>query len=418
MNAKISVSLAAALAAAAASADLMDRERGIKIGERLTLEPRVSFSYTYDSNVDSSKHSRSGSMWNVNPNLSAVYLGDGWNVKFDVHYMYHAYNHYSSQLNSSTYGERLSFDWADSLPNEPGWRVLFAEKFDRIAQDDDMSNDGGRGIGRDRKQFTAEGVVERRLNSWLHANVNASYYFLEYDNNVKKYAPLYGWKRAQVGGEIGAMASKWTDFILSGGYQWFWQDNDRDYYNHISERIGKRVNGESTGWYVMGGIATRATEKLAYRILGGYSRFDFSKGAHEEGGFTYQASLDYQADAENTLHFMMLASSYYQPSEREFGSATKVYNFTAGVAKGLVRNKLRATVDFAYRHETHEYVQYLEDDYDSDIWTGRIGLAYSICRFVSIFGRVEYQSQETSRASRNGYDYDRWRGTVGFSLSY
>ena len=43
----------------------MDRENGIKVGQRMTLKPYVSFSYTYDSNVDSGRHSKAGSQWSV-----------------------------------------------------------------------------------------------------------------------------------------------------------------------------------------------------------------------------------------------------------------------------------------------------------------------------------------------------------------
>ena len=43
-----------------ASADVVDRPTGFKIGERMTLRPYVSLSYTYDSNVDSAKHAKDG----------------------------------------------------------------------------------------------------------------------------------------------------------------------------------------------------------------------------------------------------------------------------------------------------------------------------------------------------------------------
>ena len=414
MNKRLLFSVAAASTAAVATAGVMDREKGLKIGERLTLLPSVSFSYTYDSNVDSSKHSRSGSQWSVNPGLHTIYLGDEWKLDFDIYYTYHAYSRYTSQLDSSTYGERLRFDWADSAPDEAGWRVLFSEKFDQISQDDDMSNHDGRGIGRDRKQLTVEGVIERRLNSRLHADVNASYYYLDYDNNVKKYAPMYGWKRTLVGGEAGYMASKWTDLLVAANYMWLNQDNDRNYGGHLSEARGKHIGSKSDGWTVMGGVATRATEKLAYKLMGGYSRFEYGDGVKDLGGFVYQANADWQMDADNTLHMMLVAASYYQPSEREYGSAIKVYNVSYGLGKGFIRNKLRGTLDLSYRKETHEYSEFREDDYDVDVWTGRVGLSYVINRFLSVYARLEYQNQDAD----NRYDYDRWRGTVGFMLSY
>ena len=49
-----------------------------------------------------------------------------------------------------------------------------------------MSDHSGRGIGRDRKTFQAAAVVERRINEHLHAAIDASYYMLDYENNLKK----------------------------------------------------------------------------------------------------------------------------------------------------------------------------------------------------------------------------------------
>ena len=173
-----------------ASADVVDRPSGFKIGERMTLRPYVALSYTYDSNVDSAKHAKDGSTWVVNPGLGAEYKGDNWEIAGRAWYRYHAYNRYSNQLNESSFGENLTFKWADSLPNEKGWSVLLSESFAQIAQDDDMTEHSGRGIGRDRKTFQAAAIVERRINEHLHAALDASYYMLDYDNDVKEYAPL------------------------------------------------------------------------------------------------------------------------------------------------------------------------------------------------------------------------------------
>ena len=230
MNAKLSAfatTLVVSASVLTASADAIDRPNGFKIGERMTLRPYVSLSYTYDSNVDSTKHAKDGSSWVVNPGLGAEYKGENWEIAGRAWYRYHAYNHYSKQLNTSSYGETLTFKWADSLPNEKGWSVLLSESFTQISQDDDMSNYSGRGLGRDRKTFQTAGIIERRINERLHAALEASYYLLDYDNDVKKYAPLYGWKRALVGGEAGYAASKWTDIILAANYGWYWDREDR-----------------------------------------------------------------------------------------------------------------------------------------------------------------------------------------------
>ena len=404
--------------ALAGVSDEMDGPSGIQCGTRLTLKPYVALSYTYDSNVDSTKHSKAGSQWIVNPGLDARYLGGNWDIEGSVWYQYHAYNRYVNELNSSSFGERLKLDWMNSAPNEKGWRLQFVERFQQISQDDDMSNHGGRGVGRDRKEFQVDGIVERRINETMHAAALANYYLLDYDNDVSKYAWLYGWKRAVAGGEAGWAPTKWTDFIVHANYQWYWQDNDFDGDMRNTYTRGKAIRSNSKGYSVMAGLATRATDRITYRLLGGWSRFEYGEGVKDIDGFTYQVSAKWVVD--ESLSLMLLGSSYYQPSEREYGSCIKVNSVSIGVGKTFIPGKLNGTLDLAYRNESHEYTEYAEDDYDDNIWTARVGINYTLNRYMHLFGRVEYQSDETSGGGVSGhlYDYDRWRGTVGMRLTY
>ena len=413
MNAKLfafATTLVVSASVLTASADVIDRPNGFKIGERMTLRPYVSLSYTYDSNVDSAKHGKDGSTWVVNPGLGAEYKGENWEIAGRAWYRYHAYNRYSSQLNESSFGESLTFKWADSLPNERGWSVLLSESFTQIAQDDDMSNYSGRGLGRDRKTFQTAGIIERRINERLHAALEASYYLLDYDNDVKKYAPLYGWKRALVGGEAGYAASKWTDIIIAANYGWYWQDN-------IPTNV--RYSDESRGWSVMGGIGTRATERIEYRILTGWSRFEYADGdAKDINGWTYQVSGKWKIS--DRWNMMLLAASYYQPDERETCAAIRVDSISWGLAHSMVRGKLNATLDLNYRREKHDYTVSRDYSYDDDIITARLGLNYTLNRFLQLFGRIEYQTLMCDGGNVRGhnYDYDRFRGTVGMRLTY
>ena len=418
MKSKFAFALSAAsLASATLAADGdMARPQGIKIGDRMTLRPYVSLSFTYDSNVDQTKHSDAGSQWIVNPGLNIDYKGDNWTVEGGAWYQYHAYNNYSSQLNQSNYGESLKVGWTNSRPDERGCSFLFAERFQQINEDDDMRTSDGRGIHRDRKEFSADGAFERRVNEYVHGMVLANYYYLDYDNDVEKYATLYGWNRTRVGGEIGYAPTKWTDFLLHADYQWYNQDNDR---STGSEDVrGRRVDSDSRGWSVMGGLATHATEKITYRLLGGWSRFEYGGGAKNIDGWTYEVSSSWKYS--ESLHFMLLGSSYYQPSEREYGTAKKVSTLSLGASKSLVRGKLTATADVAYRNEDIEYTEYEGRDYDEDIWTARVRLNYVLNRYFTFFCGMEYQTEETSGGGIRGheYDYDRWRGTVGVRLTY
>lgn len=411
--------------AAAACAGVLEREPGIKImNERVTLLPYVALSYTYDSNVDCTKKATAGSQWVVNPGLELKYEDDNWIVNAVAWYKYHAYNNYSSQLNSSSFGERLKWQWTNASGGGKGWSFSFFEQFEQIAQDDNMNTIGGRGMNRDRKQFQYEGVAHYRFNKYFHGALRSDYYLLDYDNNVSEYAWLYGWSRLQLGLEGGYTLSKWTDLIISANYQWYWHDDGADTHSDSEDiygsRRGRYVRGDSKGWSVMGGVGTHATEKLSYRILAGWSHFEYGGGVSTLDGWTYQLSGDWQVDAANTFHVMALASSYYQPSEREFGSALLVHNASFGIGKSFVRNKLKATFDVAYRRETHEYTEYEADNYDEDIWTARLTLSYRINRLFTTYGRLEYQTEQSEGyySRGNSYDYDRWRATIGLRMTW
>lgn len=424
MKKLILMSITSALAMLA-SAGTLDREPGIKIlNERMTLLPYVALSYTYDTNVDCTKAAKSGSQWVVNPGMELKYEDDNWLVDAVAWYKYHAYNNYSSQLNSSSFGERLKWQWTNASNGGRGWTILFSEQFQQIAQDDNLSSLGGRGMNRDRKQFQAEGVINRRINQWWHGALRSDYYLLDYDNNVSEYAWLYGWSRLQLGLEGGCTLSKWTDLLISANYQWYWHDDDVDNRQGQEEiygsRRGRYVRGDSKGWSVMGGVGTHMTEKLSYRLLAGWSRFEYGGGVSNLDGWTYQGSADWQIDAANTFHVMAIASSYYQPSEREFGSALLVHNASFGVAKSFVKNKLKAAADVAFRRETHEYTEYEVDNYDENIWTARLTLSYRINRLLTVYGRVEYQTEESDGYYVRGniYDYDRWRATIGLRMTW
>ena len=410
--AAISTTIVVSAVSLTASADFVDRPRGFKVGERLTLRPYVSLSYTYDSNIDSTKHSKDASIFVVNPGLGAEYVDENWEVLGRAWYSYHAYSKYKDRLNKSSYGENLSFKWTDSLPNEKGWSVLFSENFTQISQDDDMTAHHGRGVGRDRQTLQVSGIIERRINERWHAAADASYYYLDYENNMKEYAPLYGWKRATVGAEAGYAASKWTDILVAANYQWYKQDN-------TPSRYASRYSDESRGLVVMAGLGTRATERISYRLLSGWSRFEYANGDGKDvNGWTYQASAKWKVS--DTWNMMFLASSYYQPSEREVASAIRVDSVSWGVAHSMVRGKLNATFDINYRRETHEYSYSNGYNYDDDIITARLGLNYTLNRFLQIYGRIEYQTDMCDGGNVRGhnYDYDRFRGTVGMRLTY
>lgn len=90
---KITAFAFAAVFAASASADVLDRPTGIKIGQRMTLRPYVSLSVAWDSNVDGSSNAGRNDgdvLWTVNPGLNLDYKAENWALLLNVYYNYHA----------------------------------------------------------------------------------------------------------------------------------------------------------------------------------------------------------------------------------------------------------------------------------------------------------------------------------------
>jgi hypothetical protein len=414
MNFKIGLLFANTFMAIAVVAAEQEKE-GIHIGERITLRPYVSFSYSYDSNTSSGRRDSSASSWTITPGINTQYKDDNWNVNLGLSYNYHAYNRSTSELNSSSYREQLSLDWRNSAADERGWSLNIAQHIAQISQDDDMTNSGGRGYSRDRMEMGFNGSLERRINSYLHASADVSYYYLDYDNNSTKYLPLYGWQRTNIGGTAGWMFSRWTDLLISGEYFTDHQENDKDYSNPSANRI----SDGSTGYSVMVGVGSRATERIEYRVMGGWGVYEFGDGLDSSGMFRYSFSANWKINP--TLSATALGSSYFQPSERYYGTSTRVYSFSAGLRKTFLANDLSVSGDVSYRIETHEYTSSDSYNYDTDVMTFRLRSDYKINKWISIYGSLEYyDEQNDNKSSRGGrnYDYDRWRGTIGFRLRY
>lgn len=401
-----------------AQAEIVDRPQGVKIGQRMTLRPYVSFNLTYDSNDNQQSGGDGQTSWYVNPRLELTYKSERFNVDAGVFYGYRAYNSSTRDQNNHDYGEHLNLSWTTAAANEKGWSVLLSERFVKMIEDDDIQSNEGRGLWRNRNMFDVQGVVERRFTEKLHANVNGSYYYLDYDNDGDRYAPLYGWQRLMAGAEIGYALSQWTDFIIDGNYQSYTQDNSDDITGQ-SDAYGTRndYGRNSQGYTLMGGVQSRATEKISYRLLAGWSRFEYAEGAAEDDGFMYSASVNWKINA--TWNTMLLAQSYYQPSERDYGSANRVDAVSWGLRHSMIRGKLNGTIDASYRRETRSHTDESSYDYDEDVFAFRLGLDYTINRFFAIYARGEYQRYMfDGDIGGEDRDYDRFRVTIGFRLQY
>ena len=413
-----------ALLCQVANSEVLDRPTGIKIGERMTLRPYVSMSLTYDSNVRASNGSTiqdgGDCLWTIAPTLNLSYNAENWALLVSGYYNYRQYFKSENQeYNSHNYGEDIRWNWADSAGNERGWSLIIGQSFKQMTMADDMVLADGSNYSSDSRQFQFSGAIQRRFNEKVHADLNGSYYWLDYMNDTRNSNAYYGWDRWTAGLELGYAASRWTDFLISGAYQGYTQDNaENPSWN--SDYAGYNIGDTSVGYTLQAGIGSFLTDRISYRLLAGWSRFEYGDNADAANGFVYTASGNWKIG--ETWNTMFLASSYYQPSERQYASQSRVDAVSWGLSKMMIRGKLRATLDLRYRRETNEYTidTSSDNDYILNIITGRVGANYTLNRFLSFFAYLEYQKSLNDHSDERygAYDYDRWRATVGMALSY
>lgn len=200
MKQSIMLVLLAVTSSASAGFFTNERPKGFKIGERMIVNPSVSFSYTYDGNVDSGQrhtsygssgsrvHSRRNtSSWSVSPHLTFDYDGgDNWGLNGGVGYSYSAYQDYNRRLNHHGFSQNLNFHWNDEDEIGRNWAFSFSESYSFVPQNDDMSNDGGKGIWRDRQQFSFATSLSKGFTERLHGGINGSFNYLKYQNDKSK----------------------------------------------------------------------------------------------------------------------------------------------------------------------------------------------------------------------------------------
>ncbi len=385
-----------------------DKPQGFRFfNQHLTIKPYVALSYTYDSNVDTTHKSTSDSIFCIQPGADFEWKGERWALVGSVWYRRNAYCEYSNEMGENSYGESLAYKWASSEQNERGWSLILSEKYRYTDQSDALGSGDGRGVWRDREALDASGVVPRRFTERLHAEVMAQYNWLDYKNDTGKYAPLYGWSQWAVGAQAGYAASKWTDFLVAGGYSHYTQKKGRGYRNY---------SNDSQVWTIQAGLGTHATEKITYRALMGVSWLEYGGHANADCGWTY--SLDANWRITRQLQASALGKSYYQPSERTVGQAVKVYSLSGGLSYLTLGDKMTLSANVAWRYEdtcyNDRYLGY-GNNFDETILSFRFGADYVINRWMSVFAAFTWEEEWCDVKT---YGYDRFRGTIGMRFHY
>ena len=367
----------------------------------LSVSPYVNLEYTYDSNVNYSKSDeQDDNIFSINPGVDLNYKGNDWGLNGNAWYRREFYQD-NDRLDENSYGESIDFYWESPR----GLSFLLGQSYVLSSQSDSLTSEpDGRGMWRDRNQFDINAALSYAFSEKTRATINASYLDLWYDNDGDQYRPLYGWEEYSVGLQLARQLTAKSDIIVSGSYQ-----------EYDSDGAVGGVSSDSTGYTLMGGFGSRATERIKYNLLAGVSMFDYAEG-DKIHGFVYNANASWLISRKWAATFA--GSSQFQPSEREANQATQNYTASFGLTYKMTR-RLTTSMDLAYRREENEY-QYdygngVTSSDSDDRYSARLMARYKLQKYATLYAGVEYEDQ---RSDDEQSEFDRFRGKLGLNLRY
>ncbi len=390
------------------------RPTGLRFfNNHLTIKPYVSIDYTYDSNIDTTHHATDDSIFAVSPGADFVWHGEKWALTGGVWYRYRYYCEYNDDMGENSYGENLAFTYSTSERNEKGWTLMLSERYGFYNQSDDLGSRDGRGIWRDREVLDVTGVLSRRFTDRWHAEVMGQYSMIDYRNDTGHYYPLYGWSQYSAGAQFGYAATKWTDLLVTAGYSRYTQDT-----NSRGIALNQSYENNSDSYSIQAGLGSHMTELITYRALMGASWFDYGDAGDTDCGWTYTLTANWRIHRQ--VQLSLLGSSYYQPSERYVGQATKVYTMGGGISYLTLGDRLKLTANISWRYEENVYsdsVYTRRQNFDESWLSAKLGADYLLNRWTSLYANIIWDEQWSGNGN-DDYNYDRFRGTIGVRFHY
>lgn len=373
---------------------LAQRSDGLRFGN-FKLSPYVSIDASYDSNIRLSPDEKADIIYRVNPGLDAEYKGTDWGIVGNAWYAYDLYQKYDV-LNASRYGENLEA-YVESVK---GWKFRMGERYYFSNQNDSELTGGGSGVWRNRHQFDIDALLAYEISERLSVGLNAMYTDNWFDSETEKYQPLYGFSSAQVGAEVDYGITQKTALLLNGSYQRYSSDAD--------------VEGESNdsdGYSIAGGVGSRFTERLKYRILVGANVYSYA----DETSISPSVNASVSWQMSQRWAATLATATYFQPSETAQAQAKNIWTLSAGVSYKPTE-RIDMTADFVYRRENNETMdnESNQQDYETDQYAVRYRVAYWFIRYASVYASAEYTFQTEDIYQ----DWERYRLSIGCLFRY
>jgi len=384
--------------------------QGLKLGN-LTLRPYLGLEYDYDSNIIFSHNEYGDSIIRINPGLDLKYQGNDWGVLANAWYSHAWYTKYDVK-DYDRWGERVSI-YRESAK---GWKLTAGQGYTESDQNDSLQLDGGDGVWRNRLQFDANAALSYTFNERLAATISTHFTDMWYGNSSTDYLNLYGWMNWSVGLEVAHRLTERSSLVLSGAYQEYYSGESLFGSNIKKSQDDWRFSNKSEGYSLMGGIASRLTERVRYRALVGASLYDYAG----EQSYAPSYSLDATWVVNNKFALTAAGAGYYQPSERSYYQRKTIYSLSAGATYRPLK-RVQFTLDGIYRGEDNETVDRYSNyavNYMRNQYTARLRGSYQLQKYVSVYASAEYTIQEIDHSNYSKDDWNRYLLTVGLMLRY
>jgi len=394
------------------AAEAQVASQGFRYGN-LSLSPYVSLEYLYDSNIIYDHNKYGDSVFRVSPGLDLKYQGMDWGVLANAWYSHSWYHKYDVK-DYDRWGERLSL-----YREATKWKLVVTQGYTESDQNDSLQLDGGDGVWRNRSQFDVNAVFSYDINERLSASVNALFTDMWYGNSTGQYRDLYGYMHWGFGLEIAHRLTERSSLVLSGSYQEYYSGESLLNSDVKNRERNMPFSNVSHGYSLMGGVASRLTEKLRYRALVGATLYDYA----DDQSISPSYSLDATWVINRKWAATLAGAGYYQPSERSYYQRKTVYTLSAGITHQPIK-RLLLTLDGVYRGEDNEtvdgYSGYISN-YMRQQYTARLRASYQLQKYVSVFASGEYTIQDINRSVVANYPKDSWDRyllSVGLQLRY
>ncbi len=372
----------------AAPLDVVAPSAGLHWGS-LTVSPFADVLYFYDTNYDRDRVERSASHGpSVRTGFDFNYGGNRHKFSGQFWYQWEKYVG-ESRLDNNQWRESIRYMYETPQGTvfrvDHYWGELYQSDFET-------------GLWQDRSEFQLLAGVAHALSPKTRIQLDVGFEDVEYKNEA-----LYDWNQYSIDLSVARRISPKTDIFVGSG---------------IAFESSESYSGYSKSYRLNAGFASRASEKVTYRVAVGAEAFDFA-GADDTLDWSpyYQLSASWKASRK--WAWTLTGQGQHQNSEESAGNYTETYTLGFGATYQMNR-RMSASMRALLRFDD---LNYDVIDPDTGNLTGkkdtefgiRTDFNYRLSKYASLRMGAEAVTQRSTIAAD---DYNRYRVDMGLSFRY